>query len=345
MKSTALVLVGLFVAQLAAAGVLYYNTWSQRAVRPQGSLLTLSADDVSRLSIEGEGDSVTLERKEGSWTIASSGLPAETSRVDSALQSFTDMKLGWAVASTDVSHQQLEVADDNFQRRVILNNGEETVGDIFIGTSPGFKRSHVRRQGADEVYSVAVNAFDLPPEPANWLDKSLLQVLDISSVTIDSKELTKVDDQWVYDGSDNTDQDIAGDLVSALEDLRVTDVAELNADDAEFQTLLLQAGDVKYEFGFANKDSDYLVTRQDINAVFKISKSSYDRIVAVELITPEPATEDAAPGELTSDETGASEASPASTVNSVTEGAETTVVASVSDNSSAKSDGDKQADQ
>jgi hypothetical protein len=343
MKSTALVLVGLFVAQLAVAGVLYYNTWSQRAVRPQGNLLALSAEEVSRLSIEGEGESVTLERKDDTWVIASSGLPAETSRVDTALQSFSDMKLGWAVASTDASHQQLEVADDNYQRRVTLNKGDDIVGEIFIGTSPGFKRSHVRRQGTDEVYSVAINAFDLPPEPGNWLDSALLQVADISSVTIDNKELTRVDDQWVYDGSSNTDQDVAGELVSALEDLRVTEVAEVTASDLEFQQLRLTAGDAEYEFGFANKESDYLVTRQDIDAVFKISKSSYDRVVAAELITPEPATEP--PGEPASDDSGEDNGSPASTVNSGIGATGTTVVAPDSENATVTSDGDKKANQ
>jgi len=152
-----------------------------------------------------------------------------------------------------------------------------------------------------------------------------------------------VDDQWVYDGSSNTDQDVAGELVSALEDLRVTEVAEVTASDLEFQQLRLTAGDAEYEFGFANKESDYLVTRQDIDAVFKISKSSYDRVVAAELITPEPATEP--PGEPATDDSGEDNGSPASTVNSGIGATGTTVVAPYSENATVTSDGDKKANQ
>lgn len=291
MKSLSTILVGLFAAQLAVAGVLYFNTWNQRSVRPQGSLLTLDASEVDQLLIEGEGESVTLDKKQDTWLIGSTGLPADTSRVDSAIQSFSDMQLGWSVASSDASHQQLEVADDNYQRRVKISSGGDTVGDIFIGTSPGFKRSHVRKEGADEVYSVAINTFDLPPESSDWLDKTLLQVADVSSVRVNDKELLKKDEQWVYDGSDNTDQDKASGLVTAFESLRVTEIFDQGADELDFEKVVLKTGDDEYEFGFASLDNNYLVSRQDIDSIFKISKSSYDKVVAVDLLLPEPEPE------------------------------------------------------
>ena len=172
-----------------------------------------------------------------------------------------------------------------------IGGGGNTVGDIFVGTSPGFKRSHVRKEGADEVYSVAINAYDLPPDSIDWLDKSLLQVADVTSVMINDKALVKKDDQWLYDGSDNTDQDKAADLVKELEGIRVTDIFDNSSDEPDFEKVLLKAGDKEYEFGFASKDSDYLVSRKDIDSVFRITKSSYEKVMAVELILPEPETQ------------------------------------------------------
>ena len=294
MKSASIILVGLFVAQVAVAGALYFNTWSQRAVRPQGSFLALDSTEVDQLSIEGEGESVKLSKEQDAWRLASTGLPADASRVESTIQSISDMQLGWAVASSTASHQQLEVADDKYQRRIKIGSGGSTVGDIFVGTSPGFKRSHVRKEGGDEVYSVAINAYDLPAGLSDWLDKGLLQVDDVSSVSINDKALLKEDDQWVFDGSDNTDQGKAADLVKEFEAMRVTGIFDGSADELEFAKVQLKAADNEYEFGFASWDDDYLVTRQDIDSVFKISQSSYDRVIDADLLLPEPA-EDSVP--------------------------------------------------
>jgi len=288
MKSTSIVLIGLFVAQLAVAGVLYYNTASQRAVRPQGSLLSLDDGAIDQISIEGEDNSVTLEKKQESWLIASSGLPAEQSKIEQALETLNQMKLGWAVATSDASHQQLEVAEDNYQRRVMINSGNETVSDIFIGTSPGFKRSHVRKQGADDVYSAAVNAFDLPASDADWLDKALLQVSDITTLKIDDKELVKNEEKWVFDGSEDTDQEKALQLISAFEGMRVTDIATdiaAGQDELVFELITLKAGDDEFSYRFANRNDDYLLARDDIDFVFKIAKSSYDSVMEIELLS------------------------------------------------------------
>lgn len=300
MKTTSIVLAGLFVAQAAVAGVLYYNTSSQRAVRPEGALLALDADALQQIQIEGDNESVVLKNTDGTWLIDDTGLPAEPFTVEQTVKALTDMQLGWAVANTAASHQQLEVADDNFQRRVTIASGDDESAEILIGTSPGFKRSHVRKRGADEVYSVAINTFDLPTTTTDWLDKSLLQIEGVNSVTLNDTALVQQDDQWVFgDGSDNTDQTKAAELVSALEGLRVTGVAKDTADDVAFETVAVKAGDAEYEYRFAAVDDEYVVGRQDIDALFSLSQSAYDNVIGVELLEPESA--DDAPS---SDESG-----------------------------------------
>ncbi len=196
------------------------------------------------------------------------------------------MQLGWAVANTASSHQQLEVADDNYQRRVSISSGDDSA-EILVGTSPGFKRSHVRKEGADEVYSVAINTYDLPTNTTDWLDKSLLQIEGVSSVTLNGEALVQQDEQWVFGDSDNTDQTKAAELVSALEGLRVTGVAENPSDDIAFETVAVKAGDAEYEYRFAAVNDEYLVGRQDIDALFSLSKSAYDNVIGVELLVSE----------------------------------------------------------
>lgn len=297
MKSTSMVLAALLAAQVVVAGALYYNTTSQRAVRPQGNLLSLDADAVEQISIESDNESVVLEKSDGVWSIGEIALPAEQSRVKQLLDTFSDLKPGWAVATSDSSHQQLEVADSKYQRRVMMSDGDGTVGDLYLGTSPGFKRSHVRKEGTDEVYSVAVNTFDLPAKALDWLDKTLLQVADVKSVALQDKLLTSPEEgQWVYQGSDNTDQEKAAEMAGAFENLRVTGIAD-TADDVEFQSVAVSAADEEYNFRFAVNGDNYLVAREDIDTVFQISKSTYDKVIEVDLLLPEPEAEVAAPDE------------------------------------------------
>lgn len=312
MKSTSIVLVGLFVAQVAAAGVLYYNTMSQRSVRPQGSLLAYDSDVVDQISVQEGENTITLVKKQDDWVIESNQLPAQRVRVDQAIQTLGDMQLGWSVASSDGSHQQLEVADDKYQRRVKVSGGDATLGDIFIGTSPGFKRSHVRVADTDEVYSVAVNAFDFPTKVGEWIDKSLLQATNITSVTIDEKVLEQKDDQWVYDGNQSTDQEKVAELIKVFENLRVNDISDVAAEGLEFESVALTADGQDYDYRFAASGSDYLVARADIDSLFKISQDSYDKVVAAELLAPdpepesEPAPESAKGEDGQTSETGAS---------------------------------------
>ena len=167
-----------------------------------------------------------------------------------------------------------------------ISSGDDSA-EILVGTSPGFKRSHVRKEGADEVYSVAINTYDLPTNTTDWLDKSLLQIEGVSSVTLNGEALVQQDEQWVFGDSDNTDQTKAAELVSALEGLRVTGVAENPADDIAFENVAVKAGDAEYEYRFAAVNDEYLVGRQDIDALFSLSKSAYDNVIGVELLVSE----------------------------------------------------------
>jgi len=284
MKTTTVLLTGLFLAQVAAAGVLYFNKVSQRSVRPEGTLLALEQADPDFISIEGDESTINLQRQDATWTVASNGLPVDVEKLDSVLDALKALQLGWAVATTDASHTQLEVADDNFQRRVSIKQGDEMIGELYLGTSPGFRRTHARRAGQSDVYSVAVNTYDLPDSTEGWLDKSLLQVTEVAAVQIDGKPLSKDGDNWVFDGSDQTDQEQASELVRSFENLRVLDVVEEVEESVEFSTVSVTSDNDGYEYRFGETDGSYMVARSDVDATFSISQATYDKIINAELL-------------------------------------------------------------
>ena len=161
------------------------------------------------------------------------------------------------------------------------------IGELYLGTSPGFRRTHARRAGQSDVYSVAVNTYDLPDSTEGWLDKSLLQVTEVAAVQIDGKPLSKDGDNWVFDGSDQTDQEQASELVRSFENLRVLDVVEEVEESAEFSTVSVTSDNDGYEYRFGETDGSYLVARSDVDATFSISQATYDKIINAELLLRE----------------------------------------------------------
>ena len=98
------------------------------------------------------------------------------SRVNTLLDSLAAARTGWAVATRDESHLQLLVAEDKFNRKVSLFSNDEEVSKLFVGSSPGLRRSHARVADVVDVYSVALNDYDIPASTAEWIEKDILAI-------------------------------------------------------------------------------------------------------------------------------------------------------------------------
>ena len=146
MRFGKLSLAALLALQLAFAVKLYWGKQqAQREMSEPQALFELAANDIDRITINDGSSSVTLQHTDDGWQLPDDqGLPADGPRVDSLVSSVADLSPSWPVATTASSQQQLEVAADNFQRRVVLYSGEQEAGELLLGTSPGFKRTHAR---------------------------------------------------------------------------------------------------------------------------------------------------------------------------------------------------------
>lgn len=120
--------------------------------------------------------SVKLVKQGGKWGIADAdGYPAESSRVDDFLKQIAALRSHDVVLTQGTYHEKLEVAEDKYAKKVILESEGKPV-TLFIGTSPSFKNVHVRLGGQDEVYLVN----DLSPSDAgdrawSWVARDYLK--------------------------------------------------------------------------------------------------------------------------------------------------------------------------
>jgi hypothetical protein len=295
---------GLLALQLVLAAGLALNGLRERTTDIAAPLLDFATADVDRIVIDDNASkSTTLTRDDGGWQLASlSGLPANKAKATSVLDTLAGLRTTMPVASTAAGRERFEVSEGKFQRRLRLYDGEKLLGDYYFGTSPGFRRTHGRRAGDDEVYALAFNNFDLPGDSNDWLDKALLGASGVQKVKAADYELSRNGDTWQLAAADENevapqvDAGKVGELVNALESMRV-----LRAEDGlpEGERVVVEVttddGNLRYEF--AADDSKYYVKRSDLDRAFTISKTDYDRIAGKTralLVNGEAAAEDSA---------------------------------------------------
>ena len=283
MKTTTL-LSAVLVAQLVmAAGIGWYKYSAGRGIEPQ-ALLDFAISDVDGIEIEDTANTAVLTRSGDHWTLpVAHGLAANQSRVTRLLDDLAALETGWPVATTASSIERLEVDENSFQRRLRLKAGDRVLGEYYFGTSPGLRQTHGRRAGEAAVYALAINNFDMPGDDNDWLDKTLLAAADITRLSGDGFTLVHEEDAWRFDHLENGERlDTAkvDTLVAALENLRVLRVTD-SLPDTEPVTLTVGGPERRWTYTFYAQDDKYYVGRDDMEAVFTISKTSYDRIAGV----------------------------------------------------------------
>lgn len=289
MKISQPLLAVLLVGQILLAGMLYFQSKSNATVRPDSALLDFEREAVDQLKIEDSEHSVVLQRSGDNWQIEDSGVPVRNTQVNTLLDSLADARAGWAVATRDDSHLQLEVADDKFNRKVVLHANDKAIAQLYVGTSPGLRRSHARLAGSNEVYSVALNDYDMPADRAQWLQKNLLAIDSIEQFKIAATTVTADGESWkVTEGAEEPvagEQSVIDNFVAQFENLQIVDIADNVPEDAERHVIevIHKGSAVAYEL-FSDGDNHF-VSRSDKDNTFTLSQSSYDALADVDVAT------------------------------------------------------------
>jgi hypothetical protein len=171
MTDSRFILTGLLLLQLGLALGLYWHRLEPDAGDLTPVPLLDAGARVAELRISDMQQEALLVLKDGQWRLpALADLPADGAKVEAALARLKRTATGWPVTTTAASHQRFEVAPDNYQRRLVLSAGGRPV-ELFLGTSPGFRKVHLRRAGEEAVYAVGLSAYELPADDNDWLDK------------------------------------------------------------------------------------------------------------------------------------------------------------------------------
>jgi len=254
----------------------------------------------------GEDQAVTIQRDGESWQL-DGGLPADGAKVSEVLDRLDGLDPPFPVATSAAARKRFEVTEDNHQRHVVLTAGDETVAEVYLGTSPGYQQVHARRAADGEVFAVGLANFQVPAAPDQWLDKTLLQARgEVQAVNRRGAwTLSRSGEGWQVSGPGEDATAVAaadaaaGDLARRFSDLRVMGVAEtpsagaepaaeFDVTDAEGQYVLTLYGDAD--------GSAYLVTSSRRDGHFELAGYLAEQML-VERVALLPEQEDDEPGD------------------------------------------------
>ena len=271
----------LLAAQLVLVAVVL--VWQQRtSSAPSGMLIKVDRAKIDGVVIvDDKGAQVTLHKGDGGWTLPDArNLPADADKVASLLDKLVAAGAPWPVATSAESAKRFEVAADKFQREIRLESGGKVVADVYLGTSPGFKKVHARRTDSDDVYAIAFANYEATARSDDWLDKNILKPDgDVTALARpDHWKLSRNGETWSLDGlaqGETTKQDAATDLVNKVANLRVMGVADGAPADASTLKLELTAttakGDFAYKLYQPQPNGDFIVTRSGQDGAFKLA--------------------------------------------------------------------------
>lgn len=288
-------LTGLLAIQLVLSIVLGMQSSTQGQFATGEPLLSASIESINTIEIADGDANIQLAKQADAWHIeGETKLPVQPSKVNALLDSITTLKTGLPVASSESAQEQLKVSEDDFVRRLSLSGDGLNTTTLLLGTSPGLRKSHLRREDSREIYSASLPVSDLPSDVNEWLDKNLLAFSDVTSLESNGISFNLVTEgeakSWTVSNPSDTDKKIDSDkieaLVNTLKTLRVSGVAESEKQsptDDSTDTIEIKVISDKPETILAIEKYGDTVTvkRGDIAGVFTLTSSQFDQLSAL----------------------------------------------------------------
>lgn len=272
-------LAGLLAVQIIIAGAIF--TWQhvqQPSIQTQ-PLLAVNQNEVDKLVIAEGQNSVTLQKVNNHWQLPQvQQLPVDEQKLTALLDKLAASQLVWPVTTTSSSHERLEVSEQKFQRKISVYKADHSVAEFYLGTSPSFKKIHLRKQGENAIYAVGLSAFDFYSSAPNWLKKDLLALSDVQSISSAEFNLQKSAKGWIFsNSSEAVEQNKADDLATAFTKLAVLEPADA-LPAGERRVVSVGAAGQNYQFTLVKADNQYFIQRVDRPQAFKINQADYERI-------------------------------------------------------------------
>ena len=142
--------------------------------------------------VDSEGKELVISQAEkGDWVLPQAdSFPAGKKKIEALKSKLQGIRRTFPVARTSVARSQLKVASDLFERKVTLELAGKQPTTMYLGSSPGFKQSHSRLEGENEIFALPLPLFEFSVNEDDWIDRELFSIPRESIEKIVFPELT-----------------------------------------------------------------------------------------------------------------------------------------------------------
>lgn len=292
MKRWIPILSGLLGAQVVLALAVNLTGEDYGAYQATEKLLAFDKESVDGLRIEDAENSVVLKSRNGKWLLPErEDFPVSGGDVERLLNKLSSLEKGWPVATTSGAARRFKVSEEEFERKLTLLSKNETLAELYVGTSPGFRKVHVRPGDKDAVFGVGFNAWEANAEADDWIDKEILRLdeSEIAAVEMPGFVLRREEGTLKVQGlteEEQTNEEEARAFVGKLAGLRIQSLLgteakpEYRQDDPELELKIKrEGGDVlAYRFSKPEEGAHYVLKRSDLEHYFKVPEFTVDPI-------------------------------------------------------------------
>lgn len=174
MNRTQRFLLLLLVVQAAAWSLVTFWGGAGRGQEGRPLLASFDPSRVARLVVtSSDGDSVEVVRGAAGWGLPQfGGYPADSAKAEGLLRQLAELRGTSPTVESDRYHASLEVAPDNYQRRLTLydEGADRPSHEIWIGRSPSPGLVYARLGGSDAVFEVeGLESYAMPAAAAAWI--------------------------------------------------------------------------------------------------------------------------------------------------------------------------------
>ncbi|MBC7231954.1 MAG: DUF4340 domain-containing protein [Chloroflexi bacterium] len=178
MNRTQQVLAAALAIQILLSVVLFWpktvTTGSSGPLLPD-----VKKEDIVAITVtDNEGKSVLLRQVAGNWVLPEADdYPLKAERITQALDKIVGLTTRRLITRTEASYKRLQVAADDFLRRLDLETANGTKYTLFLGSSPSYGNTHVRLDGRSETYlATNLTPWEFSSAPGYWVDTSYFNV-------------------------------------------------------------------------------------------------------------------------------------------------------------------------
>lgn len=307
-------LCSVLILQIGLIVVINMRQGEHKVFEPQQALLTFDSKKVDGIRLDGDQDKhMELKKQGGQWLIASfDNFPADAAGVTSLLDRLVGLKKGWPVASSAEAAKRFKVDEQSFNLKITLTIGGKPSTALYVGTSLGLRKVHMRTPDDKSIYAIEFNQFEASTSVDDWIDKAILspKVNEIDWLEMPGISLKRHGDKFVLDNllpGQEMNEDEVTQLMDQVAGLRIKAVlgkqpkAEYRQDSPIFSyTVHLKSGGEPWTYLFSKPDAEeYLVLKvSNRSEYFKVDNwvANVLKGIAAEKLVQKKEKASAAPG-------------------------------------------------